>query len=47
MSAEDVEKLAKDILAQNLSDDVIYEKLGRLDAGDNALGERVTKLQNL
>jgi hypothetical protein len=25
MSAEDVEKLAKDILAQNLSDDVIYE----------------------
>jgi hypothetical protein len=41
MTADDAEKLARDIIAKNPTDDWIYEELGRQDQGENAFGDQL------
>lgn len=41
MAEDDAEKLARDIIAKNPSDDWIYEELGRRAQGENAFGEQL------
>ncbi len=41
MSPNEVEELAKETIANNPTDDWIYEELGRLNQGDNAFGDQL------